>query len=99
MESNANVPNNRPDAFYELTSDQQRILKKWVSLNLKPIKSFNNFHSSYKLKHIFEDSTEGFYISNGQFKGAMLACEFKVKDKSKINWHFNISQKSNAFRN
>jgi hypothetical protein len=33
--------------------------------------------SSYALKHYFEVADDGFYITNGQFKGAMLEAGFE----------------------
>nr|WP_202596019.1 hypothetical protein [Staphylococcus epidermidis] len=70
--------------------------------SLDKIKSFNMRHSSYGLKHVFEteyrkkleDTFEGSYITNGQFKGAMLKAGFDVKDKTQLNWHFNLSERS-----
>ncbi|MDU6094507.1 hypothetical protein ACXXH6_05650 [Staphylococcus epidermidis] len=37
---------------------------------------------------------ESSYVTNGQFKGAMLKAGFDVKDKTQLNWHFNVSEKS-----
>lgn len=37
---------------------------------------------------------ENSYVTNGQFKGAMLKAGFDVKDKIQLNWHFNVSEKS-----
>ncbi|AUJ26584.1 hypothetical protein [Virgibacillus dokdonensis] len=84
---------NQPEAFDDLTSKEQKHLTDWIKNNIAPIKSFNTRQTSYGLKHRFEDDG-GFYIGNGAFKGAMLACGFKVKDKSAKNWVFNVSEKS-----
>jgi len=40
------------------------------------------------LKHRCENAAGGFYISNGQFKGAMLAAGYVPIDSSDRNWHF-----------
>jgi hypothetical protein len=88
---------NQPEAFDFLAPGQQKHLIEWINANFEPIKTFNTRHTSYGLKHVFE-SDGGFYISNGAFKGAMLKCGFKVKDKSALNWVFNISERSKAFQ-
>jgi hypothetical protein len=71
---------------------------EWIDKNTVKIKSFNNKHTSYDLKHIFEKSENGFYISNDMFKQTMLRCGFKVKDILATNWIFNISEKSKCFK-
>lgn len=88
---------NQPEAFRYLTPGEQSRLKDWIKENLQPIQSINERHTSYGLKHRFENQ-DGFYISNGAFKGAMLACGYRVSDKSELNWRFNISQKSKTFK-
>ena len=82
-----------PKEFYELTDEQQERLLSWCN-SLDKIDSFNWNNSSYGLKHIFEDSPQCFYVTNGQFKGAMLLAGFSVKDKNQVNWNFNVSKKS-----
>lgn len=84
---------NLPEAFDYLTPDEQDHLIDWIKSNLEAIKTFNERRTSYGLKHLFE-STGGFYISNGAFKGAMLRCGFKVKNTFALNWTFNVSEKS-----
>ena len=83
---------NDPRAFDELSKEEQAILLSWIKRNFIMIETFNVKHSSYDLKHVFEN--EGVYITNGQFKGAMLKAGFSVKDMKADNWNFNISQKS-----
>jgi hypothetical protein len=90
-------PHNQPEAYDYLTPGEQKHLTDWIKANLEPIQGFNLRHTSYGLKHIFE-KTGGFYIGNGAFKGAMLKCGYKVKDKSALNWSFNISEKSIVFQ-
>lgn len=91
-------PANSIDRFDELTPSEQDVLLDWIECNLYKINSFNMMRTSYGLKHIFERSENGFYIKNGAFKGAMLKLGFKVKNKIDINWEFNISKRSPAFR-
>lgn len=82
----------------ELTDKEHGILLDWIKSNLLPRQTFNNAKTSYGLKHIFERSENGFYIDNDCFKAAMVECGFNVKDKTALNWVFNISQKSPALQ-
>ena len=69
----------------------------WIIQSLEPRKSVNKGrYDSYFLKHLFEHdkANGGFYIDNGQFKGAMLQCGFRPYRKSDMNWRFCISEKS-----
>lgn len=83
----------------QLTEEQHSILINWIETNIYPRKTFNDVKTSYGLKHLFEFSENGFYVDNECFKLAMLECGFKVRNKSELNWVFNISQKSPALQN
>ncbi|WP_217983389.1 hypothetical protein [Staphylococcus nepalensis] len=91
----------QPEEFEKLNQVKKNALLEFCH-SINKIKTFNTRHSSYGLKHVFErkyremlgGAFEGSYITNGQFKGAMLKAGFKVKDKSRLNWHFNVSEKS-----
>ena len=87
---------NHPDAFDELSADQQKIVMEWIKENFNPRKSPTNEHTSYGLKHIFEDADVGFYMTNGMFKGAMIACGFKPVVANVLNCWYRISKKSPA---
>lgn len=73
---------------------QDRILN-WIKRDF--IKSNSPFmdRTSYGLKHIIQhiDNT---YMTNNQFKDAMMICGFKVYDIEKLNCHFYISKVSPA---
>lgn len=90
-----NITYNDPKEFEYLTKEQQEILIDWCS-RLIEIKNINKRHSSCGLKHIFSSSKNGFYISNGTFKGAMLKLGFRNMKChfTSPNWFFNISEKS-----
>ncbi|AWZ48438.1 hypothetical protein C3495_06235 [Clostridiaceae bacterium 14S0207] len=88
-----------PKNFKDLSTTQKKILLNWIDENLEKIKSFNTKHTSYGLKHLFEKSTNGFYIDNGTFKGAMLEANYKIQNTNEKNWVFNISNKSACFKN
>ena len=51
--------------------------------------SHNNL-TSYGIKHRFERSPGGFYITNGAFKGAMMFEGYKHSQG--VNWYFNIKK-------
>jgi hypothetical protein len=89
-----NADLNNPDDFKNLTEEQQEILQDWILKNLERDNRFDLATNSYDLKHIFSDSLNGFYITNGQFKGAMLAAGYEVKDELLKNWCFNVSKRS-----
>lgn len=98
MEQNKinNVENlNSHLSYNELSRKEKIILIDWIENNLIESKSINRNTNSYQLKHYFEHSQQGFYVTNGQFKGAMLEAGFKyekIADDS-MNWYFNISEK------
>ncbi|WP_430534425.1 hypothetical protein [Listeria rocourtiae] len=95
-EINAEHEVDKLDAFLELTPYQQLTLVAWCDDNLQKIKSINRKHTSYGLKHRFEYSSGGFYVTNGAFKKAMLEAGFDYipgRSASK-NWCFNVSEKS-----
>lgn len=81
-----------------LTKVEHDILYDWITLNLIPIKSFNDVKTSYGLKHIFENDECGFYVENDDFKTVMVECGFKVRNPNDMNWVFNISQRSPALK-
>lgn len=78
-----------PEAFDALPQERQDLLLDWIYNNLAPIKTFNDRHTSYGLKHIV-------HFENGEFKGAMLKAGFDVQNRAALNWVFNISEKSAA---
>jgi hypothetical protein len=89
-----------PIRFLDLSPLEQVVLVTWVLNTLAPSKGINYADDSYSLKHYFSDSSCGFYIMNGMFKGAMLVTGFKVADKQSKNWCFNIkpSSTTNLYR-
>lgn len=82
-----------PRTFYELTPERQEVLLKWCG-GFEKIKRPNSRHTSYGMKHWFEHSEDGFYITNGQFKGAMILTGFSIENPDSLNWTFNVSQVS-----
>lgn len=86
----------RPAYFHVLDADIKVKIVRWCQTQFVATKSFNKAHTSYGLKHILErhDNT---YLTNGQFKAAMLLAGFSCEDTNELNWHFNIAESSPAF--
>jgi len=85
---------NQPDEYKKLTDYEKNVLEQWINNNLVPykIKNFNySTPTSYGLKHIFH-SNGGFYLSNGAFKGAMIACGFDPKNNHCTNPTYKIGK-------
>ncbi|WP_203332629.1 hypothetical protein [Planococcus beigongshangi] len=85
---------NQPVDYEDMLLFEKLILNAWIVNHIEPykIKSFNG-PTSYRLKHQFEYSKDGFYITNGQMKGALLAAGFRPKDENDLNWTFALSKK------
>lgn len=80
------------DAWRELSDEQREKIIAWCIIAFRqdyrrPMKRVDA--SSYGLKHRFEESSGGFYLSNGQFKVAMAIAGFKPDDPRKLNWTWN----------
>ena len=96
----SNVPDH-PKAFDDLPAHTQQRVLKWITANLIPTKSTYRLPSSYRLKTIYAGQTadgNDNYLTNGEFKGAMLKAGFHAEDESALNWRFNIAQRSPAIR-
>ena len=84
---------NHPREFEKLERWQKLIVTTWINENFKERSSINYRHSSYEHKHTFERSTDGFYMTNGAFKGALLAAGFTNHNEG-MNWCFAITEQS-----
>lgn len=87
----------RPSQFLNLDSDVQSFVLKWCKEHFIQTKSFNEKHTSYDLKHILQQQNDT-YLTNGQFKGAMILSGFDAKNIEDLNWIFNISEQSAALK-
>ncbi|WP_094226537.1 hypothetical protein [Methanolobus psychrotolerans] len=81
---------------YELPDSQKKALDNWIMQNILPQKTPSKTHPSYALKLLFEQSPDGFFITNKQFKEAMVRCEFVPVNKNKLNWDFRVTLKSSG---
>ncbi|MCH4446770.1 hypothetical protein [Staphylococcus haemolyticus] len=83
------------DALAKMDEETRKELLAWCKKSFKPIKNINKRTSaSYGLKHIFErdEETKSSYVSNEEFRGAMIQLGFEHTDD--VYMHFNISRKS-----
>lgn len=61
----------------------------WIREHIRPATGTNYRHTSYGLKHLFHSSTD-IYVTNDQFKGAMLAAGYEPVDAQVLNWRYRI---------
>ncbi|MEX0876019.1 MAG: hypothetical protein WD114_01050 [Phycisphaerales bacterium] len=92
---------NRPDDFETLSDEAQMQVLNWIEQTFEQASSTHSCPmSSYGLKHWFgnESTTEhswwhnpnGFYITNGQFKGAMLKAGFSPDNPNACNPRYKL---------
>ena len=86
------------EQFEEMDKEEQDIVLKWIRDKLVPRKTPLLIPTSYGLKHLLERGEKGLYMTNNQFKGAMLLCGFKPVDEHEQNWSYGLSKKSPAFK-
>ncbi len=80
----------------ELTAAEQEQILSWIDENIISRKTVNDRISSYGLKHIMTHDT-GIYVTNNQFKHAMLLKGYEPYHDYELNWQYCISSKSLAF--
>jgi hypothetical protein len=82
---------NPPTEYEQLASAKKELLAHWIRKAMKPSSKYDEQHSSYGIKHHFEQET-GIYVSNGEFKGAMLIAGYLPKRVTHQNWTFQIAK-------
>lgn len=88
---------NHPDRFNEMAKNDKRIAIQWIEENIQARKTPLYNWSSYGIKHFLEHQSK-LYMTNGEFKGAMLHCGHKPVNEHELNWYFCISKRSPAFQ-
>lgn len=81
----------------DMTEEEQEKVMAWIHENILPRKTPLLTRSSYGIKHLLERDTK-IYMTNNQFKDAMLLCGFYPVDERLLNWNYCISKKSPAFK-
>ena len=87
-----NVGVNSAEDYQTLRDAEKRAVQLWIVLTIVPARREYPY-SSYGLKHDFEKV--GFYLTNGQMKGAMKQAGYSPVDASALNWTFRISRVCN----
>jgi hypothetical protein len=79
---------NNPSEYDELLDAEKAALQAWIQLAVEPADRADMCRNSYGMKHDFE--AVGFYVTNGMFKGAMLAAGYQPTETTRndINWKF-----------
>lgn len=90
--ADAKLPVNQPTDYGRLSDKEQKLLGEWIQRTFLPAKRAYPHMTSYGWKHRFEESEKGFYVTNGQFKGAMLAAGFQPTKATAndMNWRFRV---------
>ena len=81
----------------DLPAEEQKTLVAWVGYNFDLAKNFYLGATSYGFKHVYERRAH-IYVTNNQFKEAMLMNGFYPKDASELNWIFRIKKSSPALK-
>ncbi|MBC6909788.1 hypothetical protein DT304_00350 [Lactobacillus reuteri] len=86
---------NSPLEFLKLSKIKQEELIEYCLKAFQLQKTANNNWNSNSLKRLFEiDTPNGFPITNGQFKGAMLISGFIPVNCYCADWVYRISENS-----
>ncbi len=83
--------------FDKLSEAEQEKVLAWLKANVIPRDTPLNGHTSYGMKHTLEHRTR-IYMTNNQFKEAMLLCGFYPVRIDELNWHYSISKASPIFQ-
>ena len=81
----------------DLSIKEQEMVIEWINVNIYPRKTVLNSYTSYGIKHILEREL-GIYLTNNQFKDAMLICGYYPINPNELNWTYRISKQSPAFK-
>lgn len=79
----------------DLPENVQRAVYEWIETYLEPRARTDYTHTSYGLKHILQHKT-GIYLTNNEFKDAMMQCGYMPSNPNEVNWNFqcHIDKKS-----
>jgi len=83
--------------FLDMLPEEKQKVLTWLRYNILPAKTVLEGHSSYGMKHVLESRTK-IYMTNNQFKEAMMHCGFYPAVPDKLNWNFYIKKTSPIFQ-
>lgn len=87
QQDGVNIDN--PCRYERLGEEEKAEVQEWIAQSIKKSKTVGR-GDSYTIKHDFE-RTRGFHVTNGEFKGAMLAAGHRPVDPAETNWRFKIA--------
>lgn len=61
----------------------------WIRKNIRTGKKILHGHTSYGIKHMLEHDT-GIYLTNNEFKDAMLLAGYQPVSPRELNWRYRI---------
>lgn len=61
----------------------------WIRKNIRTGKKILHGHTSYGMKHMLEHDT-GIYLTNNEFKDAMLLSGYQPVNPGNLNWKYRI---------
>lgn len=82
--------------FDDLPEEDRRTVLTWLYYNIIPSEKRLACNTSYGMKHILQDRTD-IYLSNNQFKEAMILLGHFPYDVDTLNWQFFIRKTSPMF--
>lgn len=85
------------ELIIDIDEKEQEIVFNWIDKNIMPRKTELDTRTIYGIKHLLEQDT-GIYLTNNQFKDAMMHCRYMPVNPNELNWTYRISKKSKAFR-
>ena len=83
--------------FDDLSEKEKQLALRWLRYNLIPASKPMMQSTSYGMKHVLERRTN-IYMTNNQFKEAMLRCGYPPREAGEDNWHFCVSKRSPIFK-
>ena len=86
-----------PRAYDTLSQAEKEALQYWIEHAIQSATKADEHQSSYGLKHEYNRETQC-YVSNAQFKGAMLVAGYLPTKEGDQNWHFLIAPKESDVR-
>lgn len=73
----------------DLNAKEQSEISEWIKRNIRPARKVLQGRTSYGLKHVLEHDT-GIYLTNNQFKDAMLSAGYTPVNPNELNWRYRI---------
>lgn len=73
----------------ERTDDEISVVDAWIRKNIRIGTKILRGHTSYGMKHMLEHDT-GIYLTNNEFKDAMLLAGFQPVNPKELNWIYRV---------